>query len=83
MEDEGTKIGMEVVVFVPAPSTPTLEDEPHFEPLDLTTDPMFSLLRSPWIDLNQDKYLCNSGYISPNAKSRPLGPTTKSLIRGY
>ena len=81
-DDEGVEEGMEVAMSVPALAVPTLEDEPLSRSLDLTSDPIISLLKTPHTDLNQVRDWYNSGYRSPNTKPRPLLPITKSPICG-
>ena len=73
----------EVAMSTPAPIMLTLEDEPLSRPSDLTLDPIFFLLKSSLMDLNQARDSCNSGYKSPNTKPRPLPTTTKSPICRY
>ena len=75
-EDEGAKEGTEVAMSVPTPAVPTLEDEPLSRSLDLTSNPILSLLKTPRTDLNQARDWYNSGHRSPNTKSRPLSPIT-------
>ena len=83
LEDEGAEEGTEVVMSVPIPAVPTPKDKPLSRSLDLISDPIFSLLNTPHIDLNQARDWYNNGYRSPNAKPWPLSPMTKSLIYGY
>ena len=54
-EDEGTKEGMEVVVSVLALAVPALDDRPVSKSLDLTLEPILSLLKTSCTDLNQAK----------------------------
>ena len=82
-EDEGTEEGTKVIVSVPALAMPTLKDEPLSRSLDLTSDPILSLLKTSRTDLNQARDSYNSGYRSPNTKPRPPSPITNSSICGY
>ena len=77
-EDEGTEEGTKVVVFVSAPAVPALDDRPVSKSLDLTSEPILSLLKTSCTDLNQAKDWHNSGYRLPNTRPRVLSPRTKS-----
>ena len=52
-EDERAREGTEVAVSTPAPSSPTLEDEPLSKSPDPSSKPIFSPLKIPRTDRNQ------------------------------
>ena len=65
---------------VPAPIGLALEDKLVFKSLNLISDPIVSLLKTPRVDLNQAKDWYNKRYRLPNTKLWLLSPRSKSPI---
>jgi len=69
-------------VSVSTPVILALDNSPVSKTLDLTLEPILSLLKTSRTILNQSKDQCNKGYKSPNTKPKLLSPKTKSPTRG-